>query len=91
VVTTPGVGQPELSWPGNTLRIGADVRLRVMAPTERCRMTTLAQDDLPMDPRILRCIAENADSCFGVYAEVLKPGRVSFGDPVVLEPVDQDA
>ena len=85
VVATPGVGQSELSWLGNTLRIGADVRLRVMAPTERCRMTTLAQDDLPMDPRILRCIAENADSYFGVYAEVLKPGRVSFGDAVVLE------
>ena len=85
VVTTPGVGQSELSWLDRTLRVGADVRLRVTAPTERCRMTTLAQDDLPTDPGILRCIAENADLQFGVYAEVVQPGRVSFGDAVVLD------
>jgi uncharacterized protein YcbX len=88
VVTTPGVGHSELSWLGKTLRIGTDVRLKVTAPTERCRMTTLAQDDLPTDPGILRCIAENADLQFGVYAEVVQPGRISSGDPVALESRD---
>ena len=91
LVTTPGFGHPELSWLGHTLRIGADVRLRVMAPTERCRMTTLAQDDLPMDSRILRCIAENADLHFGVYAEVVTSGRISSGDAVVLEQAERSA
>lgn len=85
VVTTPGAHPAEPSWIGHTLRIGAEVRLKVTAPTERCRMTTLAQSDLPDDPRILRCIAQQSELLFGVYAEVVTPGRVACGDPVVVE------
>ena len=85
VVEAPGTGQVEQSWIGKTLRIGTQVRLRVTAPTERCRMTTLAQDDLPAEPKVLRCIAQEADLQFGVYAEVVKPGRIAAGDAVVLE------
>jgi len=73
----------ELSWVGRTLSIGG-VELRVTAPTGRCVMTTSAQTDLPFDPKILRCIAQEAGEDFGVYAEVLQPGRVSRGHPVTL-------
>jgi uncharacterized protein len=73
----------ELSWLGKTICIGA-VELRVTAPTGRCVMTTSAQTDLPFDPKILRCIAQEAGEDFGVYAEVLQPGRVARGDPVTL-------
>ena len=85
VVEAAGAGQPEQSWIGKTLRIGGEVELRVGAPTERCRMTTLGQDDLPADPKVLRCIAQEADQQFGVYAEVVKPGRIAAGDAVVLD------
>ena len=85
VVEAPGTGQAEQSWIGRTLRIGGEVELRVSAPTERCRMTTLGQDDLPADAKVLRCIAQEADQRFGVYAEVVKPGRIAAGDAVVLE------
>jgi uncharacterized protein len=74
----------ELSWVGRILHIGNGVRLRVTAPTRRCVMTTSAQTDLPFDPKIMRCIAQEAGEDFGVYAEVLQPGRVSRGDPVTL-------
>jgi len=47
-------------------------------------MTTLAQGDLPEDAKVLRCLAQDAQAQFGVYAEVVKPGRVAAGDPVVL-------
>jgi uncharacterized protein YcbX len=73
----------ELSWLGKTLCIGG-VELRVTAPTGRCVMTTSAQTDLPFDPKILRCIAQEAGEDFGVYAEVLQAGRISRGDPVTL-------
>ena len=73
----------ELSWLGRTLLIGG-VELRVTAPTGRCVMTTSAQGDLPFDPKILRCIAQEAGEDFGVYAEVLQAGRVARGDPVTL-------
>jgi uncharacterized protein YcbX len=73
----------DLSWLGKTLCIGG-VELRVTAPTGRCVMTTSAQTDLPFDPKILRCIAQEAGEDFGVYAEVLQAGRISRGDRVTL-------
>ena len=85
VVAAPGAGQPEQSWIGRTLRIGAGATLRITSPTERCRMTTLPQGDLPEDAKVLRCLAQDAQAQFGVYAEVVRPGRVAAGDPVVLD------
>jgi uncharacterized protein YcbX len=85
VMTAAGAGQPEQSWIGRTLRIGAEVVLRVTAPTERCRMTTLGQADLPEDVKVLRRLAEEAEAQFGVYAEVVKPGRIATGYSVVLD------
>jgi uncharacterized protein YcbX len=82
VIEHPGTGQPELAWIGRTLRVGGAV-LKVVEPTGRCRMTTAAQSDLPFDPGVLRCIAQEAGEDFGVYAEVLRPGRIARGDQVV--------
>ena len=84
VVAAPGAGNPEQAWIGRTLRIGAGAALRITAPTERCRMTTLAQSDLPEDAKVLRCLAQEAGAQFGVYAEVVKPGRIAAGDAVVV-------
>lgn len=80
-------GSDELSWVGRTLRIGG-ASLRVTATTERCRMTTLAQAELPFDAGVLRCITQEADLQFGVYAEVLSPGRIAVGDAVLCDPPD---
>ena len=77
--------QTEQSWIGRTLRIGTRVALMVKSSTERCRMTTFDQLDLPADPDVLRCIAQEAALQFGVYAEVVTPGRIARGDSVVLE------
>lgn len=80
-------GEPvEQEWIGRVLRIGRDVMLRITEPTERCGMVALEQDDLPRDPRVLRHITRNAGLMFGVYAEVLAPGRIEPGDEVLLEP-----
>lgn len=74
----------ELAWIGKTLHIGT-ATLRVTQPTERCGMTTFAQAGLPFDAKVLRCIAQEAREEFGVYAEVLKPGRIARGDAVILK------
>ena len=68
--------------------------LRVIARTPRCAVPTLAHGALPRDPDALRVLArhnrvEPLDSldpepCAGVYAEVLRPGRIRTGDPVRL-------
>ncbi len=75
--------ESEQAWIGRTLHIG-EVRLRVTDPTKRCGMTTFAQSDLPFDPKILRSIAQEADQLFGVYADVVEPGRISRGDAVTI-------
>jgi uncharacterized protein YcbX len=78
-----GGTQSEQDWIGRTVRVGS-VTLRITEPTGRCSMTTSAQSDLPFDPKVLRVIAQEAGEDFGVYAEVLQPGRISRGDAVTI-------
>ena len=87
VIDVPGATQVEHGWLGKLLSVGDAVRLRVSAATERCGMVALAQAELPYDTRILRCITQEAALHFGVYAEVVEPGRVKCGDSVTV--VDQ--
>jgi uncharacterized protein len=72
----------ENGWIDHTLAIGDDVRLRVTGGCPRCVMTTLAQGDLPQDPGILRTAAQHNHVNVGVYAAVVRGGRIRRGDPV---------
>ncbi len=83
VIDAPGVAQVERDWLGKSVCIGT-AKLRIVDPAERCRMVTLAQGDLPADPRVLASILRDADLCFGVYAEVLVPGRIARNDACSL-------
>ena len=85
VVDAAGVAPVEQAWVGRILRIGDDVRLRVSEPTVRCRMVALAQSELPHDATVLKHLRRQADLEFGVYADVIAPGRIRPGDPVLLE------
>ena len=86
VIEAPGSTQVERAWIGKTLSIGGAVKLRISEPTERCRMVALAQAGLPYDPRVLASIVRDADSGFGVYADVVVPGTISRDDSCTLEP-----
>lgn len=86
-------GFVENEWIGRQLSIGEAVKLRVAIPDSRCVMTTLAQDDLPKDPDILRGLAKHnriqiSDvgrfACIGVYAIVEEPGVIRKEDRVTL-------
>lgn len=82
VIEAPGEGRIEERWIGKTITIGDEVVLRVTGTTTRCVMTTMPQADLPDDRDILRAVAREADACFGVYADVVTPGRIARGDRV---------
>jgi uncharacterized protein YcbX len=92
VIGTGGSGFTENDWLGRELRIGGDLVLRVIARTPRCAIPTLAHGRLPRDTEALRVVARNnrvsplpdvdPEPCAGVYAEVLRPGWISAGDPV---------
>lgn len=81
----------EDGWMGSDLLIGERARIRIVAPTLRCPMPVLAQDDLPRDGEILRTVARVSRRqlgelgefpCAGAYAEVVTPGVIRAGDPV---------
>ncbi len=94
VVDCPGEeGFVENAWVGRTVSVGAELVLRVSMPCARCVMTTLPRTDLPHDPGILRTAVQHNRldrgefghlPCIGVYADVVKPGRIRRGDTVRL-------
>ncbi len=92
IVDTPARGFVENDWVGRTLAIGDDVRLGVALPDPRCVMPSLAQEDLPRDPRILKALAQHNRldvagalyPCAGVYAVAEATGTIRKGDSISL-------
>jgi uncharacterized protein YcbX len=81
----------ENSWRDRPLAIGDEVVLKVTLPVPRCVNVILPQADLPRDPGILRTVAQNnmcdlgehgRFACIGVYANVVVPGTIRYGDAV---------
>jgi uncharacterized protein len=85
VVDVPGRDFPEDAWPGRVLRIGG-LRMRVDLRDRRCVMVTIDPVTLRRNREVLRTIALERDTLFGVYGTTVEPGRVAVGDPVELEP-----
>lgn len=75
-------GFVENSWIGKTVQIGEDLQLAITGPCPRCVMTTLPQRGLPKDTGVLRAAAQHTGANVGVYASVVRNGRVHKGDIV---------
>ena len=96
ILATPGLsGYAENDWVGRQVAIGAQVRLEIFLPTPRCAVPTLAHGQEPGNPRVLRALARSnrialedfgPQTCAGVYAKVVSPGRVRAGDEVRIGP-----
>ena len=78
----------EDSWLGQSLAVGEELVLRVVAPDPRCAITTLDPDsgapDLDIPSAIRSYRPSPGAAYFGVYAVVERPGAVSMGDAVTL-------
>ena len=74
----------ENAWVNHVLAIGDAVRLSIDGPCPRCVMTTLPQGGLPQDVGILRTAAQHNRANVGVYAAVLRGGKIRLGDSVSL-------
>ena len=81
----------EDTWSGELVRVGS-ATIRVLDQVPRCVVTTLDPDTGRKDFKTLNLIARHRERIgpraglpFGMYAEVVDPGRVRVGDPV--EPV----
>ena len=89
VIDTPDDidGLPENEWLGTRLTIG-EVELEVSVPCPRCVMVThpVGEDALGLgrDRALLRTIVRELDQNVGVYATVVRGGRIHEGDEVAL-------
>jgi MOSC domain-containing protein len=92
IVETDASGFVENEWVGRTLAIGDDAKVGVALPDPRCVMPSLAQEDLPRDPQVLKALARHNRldvggslyPCAGVYAVAAAPGTIRKDDPVTL-------
>jgi uncharacterized protein len=95
IIRTSAPGFVENDWLERILYVGTELVLRVIARTPRCAVPTLAHGALPRSPDALRVLAHHnrvapldaldPEPCAGVYAEVLRPGRIRTGDAVRLD------
>jgi uncharacterized protein YcbX len=92
IADTPGSGFVESDWVGRTLAVGNEVELAVRMHDPRCVMTTVAQDELPYDPAVLKALGRHNRleiegmlyPCAGVYAVPSVTGEIRIGDSVAL-------
>lgn len=82
VVATDAPGPVEDGWAGREVLVGEELVLRIGYSMPRCVMVNLPQRGLPADRDLLSLITDVNDGGLGVVADVVRPGRVSLGDPV---------
>jgi uncharacterized protein YcbX len=82
VEASDGTPFPEDAWVGSVLGIG-EARMRVDQRDQRCVLVNVDPETTVRDPAVLRAIAQERESCLGVYGSTVQPGRVAVGDPVV--------
>jgi uncharacterized protein YcbX len=75
----------EHGWGGQKVCIGEAI-VRVIAPVPRCVVTTRNPDSGATDARVLHALARprgKNDITFGVWCDVIHPGRIHIGDLVM--------
>jgi uncharacterized protein YcbX len=81
VVLDTDIPYVEDSWVGGRVVIGTAV-FQVVMPSPRCVMINMASADLAAQPGNLATLAHLHDSCLGVIARVVTPGRITIGDTI---------
>ena len=77
-------GLDERQWPGAELHIGTLI-VRLDSLRARCPMTTVDPDTLDRDPEVLRDIGRRFGGRLALNADVVQPGTIAVGDPVLLK------
>ncbi len=84
---------PENQWVNGILSIGNSVTLRIVLPTPRCAIPTLAHGELPARNGALTATVQlnrvdipgfGIQPCAGVYANVITNGVIRNGDQVIF-------
>lgn len=83
-------GRPyaEDTWVGRRLKFGTSIDAPAMRVTERdirCVMVNIDPTTLEKDARVLKTIAQQHDTCLGVYGSTERKGHLRVGDIISLE------
>lgn len=84
----------EDQWVGGRLRFGDGGASAVVSVTNwdvRCSMVNLDPDSARAAPEVLKTIVRARETKAGVYATVVRRGRIAAGQPVYFEPSRDDA
>lgn len=73
----------EVAWEGRTLRVG-EARLRLLHPCERCVIPTRDPDTAERWPELLRWLAAERGTLFGINARPTGHATIAVGDEVSL-------
>ena len=74
----------EETWPSYMLQIGDEVLLGVTQRDSRCMTVNLDPESGDQSPQVLKTIAQGHQGQAGVYANVVRPGAIRVGDPILL-------
>ena len=85
VLSTDPAAPPEAEWENRRVRIGTAL-LEVTGQAMRCVMLARPVRGLPDAEGILRTLAAESRARFGLYAEVVEPGRLLTGATLELLP-----
>ncbi|HUQ18926.1 MAG TPA: MOSC N-terminal beta barrel domain-containing protein [Gemmatimonadaceae bacterium] len=75
---------PEDGWIGNTLRIG-EMKMRLDKRDKRCVTINVDPTTITKNAEVLRAVAQQRQSCLGVYGSVVQPGNLAVGDSIFIE------
>jgi uncharacterized protein YcbX len=71
----------EAAWEGRRVRVG-EAELELLHPCERCAIPTRDPDTSEKWPELLRRLAREHDTLFGINARAVRPATVRVGDAV---------
>jgi hypothetical protein len=77
-------GFAENDFVGQSLRIGAEVVVKVIKRDTRCMMITLDPDTAEKTPALLKRVAQAHSGTAGVYGDVVREGMIRKGDTLEL-------
>jgi uncharacterized protein YcbX len=75
----------ELAWEGRRLRFESGVVMQLLHPCERCAIPN-RDPDAPEEhwPELIRHLAREHSTCFGINARVIIAGRIAVGQSVEI-------
>lgn len=89
IATVQSVAFEEDQWVGGVLRFGetpGGAAIGITNYDERCSMVNLDPDTARPDPEVLKAIVRERNNNAGVYATVIRRGRIEIGQPIFFEP-----